>query len=240
MAPKPADLRDPRRRQCGNNIIELATQDIESTGLTPKSDRIIEIAVLRFSPDGERLRFYRRIHPGIPIPASATAVHGITDQDVAACPSFASIAGSLSHFLRDCDLAGFNLKRFDLPFLLAEFARAGIRFSITRRAVIDAWQIYHQREPRTLSAAVRRYLNRDHVRAHSALADAYATAAVLDAQLRHYADLPRTVPELHACFAEVDLSGRLRRENGQLVLTFGKYAGKSLTAIAQADPDYLR
>jgi len=142
--------------------------------------------------------------------------------------------------LRDADLAGFNLKRFDLPFLLGEFERAGIAFSLANRAVIDVMQIYHQREPRDLTAAVRHFLRRDHEEGHRALADAYATAAVLDAMVARYGDIPRTVAELHAGLTDADLGGQLRREDGRLVLSFGKYAGQTLDEVAALDVSYLR
>jgi DNA polymerase-3 subunit epsilon len=221
-------------------IRPLALVDVETTGLAPKIDRIIEVAVIRILPNGERQRYQRRLDPGIPIPATATALHGITHRDIVDCPSFPAIAASLGHFLRNCDLCGFNIKRFDLPFLLAEFARCGMRFSLARRSVIDVYEIYHQREPRNLSAAVRFYLDRAHSGAHGAMADAYASAAVLDAQLLRYTDLPRAVAPLHARFAGAELTGRLREHNGELTLTFGRYAGRSLQDVAQSDPDYLR
>ncbi len=203
-------------------------------------DRIIDIAVVRCMPDGKQVPCRRRLHPGIPIPPAATAVHGITDHDVTDCPPFARIAVPLARFLQPCDLAGFNLKRFDLPFLLPEFRRAGIAFALEQRALIDVLQIYHQQQPRTLAAAVRSYLGRDHDDAHDALADATVTSAVLDVLLGSNADLPRTVPELHARFASVDVAGRLRAQNGQLVLTFGKHAGRPLKELARTEPEYLR
>ena len=70
----------------------LAVFDIESTGITPTRDRIVEIAVLKIMPDGESRSTVRRLNPQIPIPAAASAVHGIYDADVADCPFFADIA----------------------------------------------------------------------------------------------------------------------------------------------------
>jgi len=218
----------------------LVALDLETTGTAPKIDRIVEVAAVKFMPDGQRLRFCRRINPLIPIPSAATMVHGITDQDVAGCPSFADIAAQLARFLRGADWAGFGIKRFDLPFLLAEFRRAEIHFSLANHAVLDVLQIYHQREPRDLTAAVRHYLDRPHENAHGALADAYAAAAVLDAQLECYPDLPQKVPVLHAHLTDVDLAGKLRRDEGRVVLTFGKYSGSDLLTVAQHDPAYLR
>ena len=217
----------------------LAVIDVETTGTSPQQDHVVEIAVVKFLPQGDRERFVRRVQPGVPIPASATAIHDITDADVADCPPFEAIAKRLVKFLKHCDLCGFNLTRFDLPFLLAEFARARVHFSFGQRAVIDVMKIYHRFEPRDLAAAVRHYLGKEHANGHQALVDAYATAAVLDQQLACYDELPRRVAELHTCLTEVDLAGRLRREDGQIVLAFGKYRGQPLSEVARADPDYL-
>src|SRR6185437_13970620 len=93
-------------------------------------------------------RFRTLVHAGGPIPPAATAVHGLTDHDVADAPDFQSVAPGLLGILSGCDLAGFNLRRFDLPFLAAEFARAGLRFPLAGRAVLDVMTIYHAREPR--------------------------------------------------------------------------------------------
>jgi DNA polymerase-3 subunit epsilon len=179
------------------------------------------------------------VNPCIPIPAASTAIHGIKDEDVEGCPAFDSIAARLARFLKSCDLCGFNIKRFDLPFLLAEFERGGICFSLKNRAFIDVMQIYHQKEPRDLTAAVRHYLGREHYYGHRAFADVYATAAILDAQLARHEDLPRTVSELHSALTDADIGGRFRRQDGVVVFAFGKYLGQPLIAIAESDPDYL-
>jgi DNA polymerase-3 subunit epsilon len=102
-------------------------------------------------------------------------------------------------------------------------------------------QIFHKHERRDLSSAVRHYLGREHRGGHRAGADAYAAAAMLDAQLRRYPELPRTVPELHGCLSSVDLAGRLgRREDGAVAFTLGKYADVPLAEVARQDPGYLR
>ena len=99
----------------------LAFLDLETTGLNPRSDRIVELALIRVTPQGDVLERVRRFHPGIPIPAEATRVHGITDDDVSGEPPFSARARSLLHLLEPCDLAGFNVRRFDLPMLVFEF-----------------------------------------------------------------------------------------------------------------------
>jgi DNA polymerase-3 subunit epsilon len=124
----------------------LAVLDVEATGVDVSLDRVVEIAVVRVSPDGRRAVFHRRVNPGLPIPAPATAVHGIRDEDVIACPTFAAIAGDLLGVLAGADLAGFGIARFDIPLLAAEFARAGSTFPLAGRAVVDALAIYHRHE----------------------------------------------------------------------------------------------
>ena len=177
--------------------------------------------------------------PGHPDSTGGPGRPGIADEDVAEKPRFRAIAPRLARLLADADLAGFNIRRFDLPFLAAEFARAGVEFPIGDRAVLDAQRIYHEREPRDLAAAMRFFCGREHADAHGALADAEATAAILDAQLARYADLPRTVAALHASMTDVDIGGRFRTEGGRVVFAFGKHLGRPLDEVACRDPGYL-
>jgi DNA polymerase-3 subunit epsilon len=220
----------------------LAVIDLETTGTDPQQDRIVEISILKIQPDGRRSHRTRRLNPGVPIPAAATAVHGITDTDVAGEPRFEQVAQGLLAFLDGCDLCGFNLKRFDLRVLYREFARAGRSLPLEGRAVIDPMEIFHRFEPRDLTAAVRTYLGREHTDGHSAAADAQATAEVLDAMIARYADLPRTVAGLHQHFADpdrVDSDGFFRQVEGKVRFLKGKHRGEPLDVIAATTPGYL-
>ena len=131
----------------------LAVIDLETTGTDPKTDRIVEIGVVKIFPDGSRDDRCRRVNPGVPIPEAATAIHGITDADVKDKPAFAILVPGLVRFLDGCDLCGFNLKRFDLRVLIAEFDRAGRRFPWQGRKIVDPLEIFHDRE--RLDPAVR-------------------------------------------------------------------------------------
>jgi hypothetical protein len=82
-------------------------------------------------------------------------------------------------------------------------------------------------------------LGQEHANGHRALADAYATAAILDQQLACYDDLPRRVAELHACLTEVDVEGWFRREGAVVLFARGKHRDLSLEEIARCDPSYL-
>jgi DNA polymerase-3 subunit epsilon len=220
----------------------LAVLDLETTGVNAQTDRIVEISILTISPDQQTTHYTRRCNPGQPIPQEATAVHGISDDDVKSEPFFEQIADDVLAWLDGCDLCGFNLNRFDVPLLYNELRRIGRTFDLGGRALIDAQEIFHAYEPRNLSAAVRFYLGREHIDGHSAAADVLATAAVLDAMLVRYPDLQRDVGGLHAQFKDpdaLDSGGFFRIVSGQVRFAKGKHRGQPLEFVARNTPDYL-
>jgi DNA polymerase-3 subunit epsilon len=222
----------------------LAFFDLETTGIDPAKDKIVEIAIVRLDPDRSRRGVAYRVNPGRPIPKEATAVHGIADADVVACPSFRDLSGSLLDLLSDSDLAGFNVRRFDVPLLDREFRDCGLDLALAGRRIVDVMTIFHRKEPRDLTAAVRFFLDRDHGGAHGAQADVEASLDVLHAQLARYGDLPRTVAELDAwCHPvpadAVDRDGKFVLREGQIVFNFGRQKGRALKEVARSQPDYL-
>lgn len=223
----------------------LAVFDLETTGTRIGHDRIVQVAVVRLMPDGSRQAWQSLVNPGMPIPAEASAVHGITDADVADAPALEDVADHLIGLLHDVDLGGFNVMRFDLPFLSEEFFRVGKQWDTSKLRVVDALRIYHHYERRDLSAAARFYLQREHTGAHDALADVETTCEVLLAQLERYPDLPRDVHALGEFCGDrkrsPDAAGKLAFDaRGHLGLTFGKYKGWTLENIGRNDPGYLQ
>lgn len=222
----------------------LVFLDLEATGLDVREERIVEVAALKLHPDGTLERFVARVNPGVPIPPEATAVHGITDADVQASPRFAELAGRLFAYLSGCDLAGFGVARYDLHLLAQEFKRAGMDFTDNGRRVLDAALVFHKREPRDLTAALKFYCGRDLVGAHGALADCRASLDVFLAQFSRYPDLPKDAAGLHAYLNQsdaryVDGQGRLFWKHGEACFNFGKYRSRTLEEIAKSDPGYL-
>lgn len=216
--------------------------DIESTGLSTTDDRIVEISVHKVGIDGEAESKTRRVNPGIPISPQATEVHGITDEDVKDMPPFNKIAKSLHDLIQGCDIGGFNSNRFDCPMLYNEFRRAGINWNYKQHHFIDVGNIFKIMEPRTLEAAVKFYLNREHDGAHGAAADTQATAEVFFHMINKYkAELPDTVDQLELfCNYDaplMDLSGKFTSDkDGTILLNFGKYRGER----AEDHPDFLQ
>ena len=133
----------------------LVVFDIESTGVSPRQDRIIELAAVKVHPDGTEETKTWLLNPTVPIPPETTAIHGISDDIVKDCPTFAESADDIFAFFEGCDLSGFNADRFDIPCIEEEFARTGRDFGASRRRHVDVQRIYHKMEPRDLTAAVR-------------------------------------------------------------------------------------
>lgn len=234
----------------------LAFFDIETTGTNIVNDRIVEISILKIMPNGEKELRTDRINPTIHIPQEVVDIHGITDEDVKDCPTFDKLANSLNQFFSGCDLAGYNSNKFDIPFIVEEFLRAGIDFELKGRRFVDVQNIFHKMEPRTLRAAYKFYCEKELIGAHGAEADTLATYEVLKSQLSKYEGTEYTdqnknisvpikndVQSLHdfsfnANFA--DFVGHIVYNQKQVeVFNFGKHKGKPVEDIFRIEPSYF-
>ncbi|BAV04594.1 DNA polymerase-3 subunit epsilon [Filimonas lacunae] len=219
----------------------LAFIDLETTGVNIGIDRIVEIAIVKIMPDGTKTVKRRLLNPQMPIPASSSDVHGITDDMVKDAPSFKDVANEVKQFLENCDLGGYNSNRFDIPMLVEEFLRIGLEFSIDGRKMVDVQRVFHMMEQRTLSAAYKFYCNKTLEDAHSAEADASATWEVLDAQVERYASIGNTVDSIVKFTGEddiVDFARRLIKVNGVEVFNFGKHKGRAVADVLKSEPQY--
>lgn len=203
----------------------FACVDCETTGTDPASDRVVEVAVVR---DGARRVW--RVSSGVPIPPEATAVHGIADADVAACPRFADVAHEVVGALAGCVVVTFNGRAFDLPLLRAECERAGFAWPLADAPVVDVLTLDRELTRHTLAGCVRRWCGREHAGAHGAEADAAATLDVLRAMLAAH---PMTLAELVALSggnAATPCGRVLWGDDGRAVWGFGKVRGKPLNS----------
>jgi DNA polymerase III subunit epsilon len=220
----------------------LVILDLETTGVSIASDRIVEFSALKVSPAGAEEWLTLRINPGIPISPEATRIHGITDADVANEPHFKDVARKIAAFLEGCDLAGFNSMKFDIPILCEEFLRVNVDFNPARHRYVDVQVIFHKKEQRTLGAAYRFYCQKELENAHSAQADTAATYEILKAQLDRYPDLENDIEKLSAFSAfnnNADLAGRIVfNEQGAEVFNFGKHKGKPVELVLKEEPSY--
>lgn len=225
---------------------DLAFFDLEATGTDPQRDRIVQVAVVRLSPKGERTRWSSLVNPECPIPPESTAVHKITDAMVAKAPRFRDVAPQVLERLADADLGGFGAARYDLPLLSAELQRAGLSFPLEGRRVFDAQTLFHKMEPRNLTAAYALYCGKVLQDAHSADADAEASLDVFLAQLERYKGrLPETPAALHEFCApgdparNVDSGGKFVWRHGEAAFNFGKYRTMTLQEVLKRDRGYV-
>jgi DNA polymerase-3 subunit epsilon len=219
----------------------LAIIDLETTGVNLGTDRIVEIAIVKIMQDGKKLIKRKLINPEMAIPPASTDIHGITNEMVKDAPTFRQVGNELKQFLDNCDLAGYNSNRFDIPMLVEEFLRVGMEFEGKGRKLLDVQKIFHMMEQRTLSAAYRFYCNKELEGAHGAEADASATWEVLEAQVVKYPQLGTNIETILKCIGEeqvVDFARRFTMENGVEVFNFGKHKGRSVADILKAEPQY--
>jgi DNA polymerase-3 subunit epsilon len=220
----------------------IAFLDLETTGVNVSTDRIVELSVLKISPNGKEEWMSTRINPGIPIPPKTTAIHGIRNEDVVNSPTFKEVAKNLANFLEGCDLAGYNAIKFDIPVLAEEFLRVNIDFNFLKRRYVDVQVIFHKKEQRTLTAAYLFYCKKNLEGAHGSKADTAATFEILKSQLDRYCDLENDIEKL-ADFSSfntnVDFAGRIiLDENGVEVFNFGKHKGKPVETVFNEEPAY--
>lgn len=220
----------------------LCVFDLETTGVQVVSDRIVEMCVIKVEPNGTETTKVWRVNPGMPIPASASAIHGITDDMVADSPSFKELAPEIAAFMKECDVAGYNSNRFDIPLLAEEMLRAEVDFDLRKVHAVDVQNIFHKKEQRTLSAALKFYCEEELVNAHNAEADVRATLNVLRAQVQRYSDLPESVAglaEFSNMHQAADFAGFITfNKEGVEQFSFGKYKGQTVASVLEKDPGY--
>lgn len=220
----------------------LAFIDIEATGTNVSTDRIVEIAIVKNLPDGNRTVKRKIINPQMPIPQVCVDIHGITDEMVKDAPSFKQAAHEIKQFLDGCDLACYNAYRLDIPLLMEEFIRADVEFDMKSRKVVDVQKIFHQMEQRTLTAAYKFYCNKTLEGAHGAETDATATAEILNAQLERYPQLGNSIDTINKAIGEENIIDYARRftfnDKEEECFNFGKHKGKTVSEVLKAEPQY--
>ena len=222
----------------------LVFLDIEATGPDPQSDRVIEIHCIRFEPNGTKRTFYSMVNPNEPIPLESTRIHGFTNKDLMQSPVFKTIATELFEFIKDADVGGYNVLRFDVRILFNEFKRVNIQYDLGEIRAIDPFQIFIKNHKRDLSAAYQFYCGKELINAHGAKADNLATLEVFIAQLNKYPDLPKSVNEISDYCMEagepyLDPERFLMWKHDQVHVNFGKHKGRLLKEIVAEDHSFL-
>jgi DNA polymerase III subunit epsilon len=220
----------------------IAFIDLETTGVSLSADRIVEIAITKILPDGARQTKRKLINPEMPIPRTASDIHGITDEKVKDAPTFRQAANEIKMFIENCDMGGYNSNRFDIPILMEEFLRAGMEVDLSSRKMIDVQHIFYTMEPRTLSAAYKFFCDKELTDAHSAEADVNATIEVFMAQLMRYKNLGNSIETVMSVIGEDKIVDYARRfsfdDKGNEIFNFGKHKGRQVRDVLKAEPQY--
>ncbi len=217
--------------------------DLETTGVDVSKDRIVEIAIFKVFPNGNKESKSWLVNPTIPIPIQVTEIHGITNEKVINEPTFFELSSQVYNMIKDSDLCGFNSDRFDIPLLVEELLRAGIDFDMKNRVSVDVQTIFHKKEERTLSAAYKFYCGKSLENAHSAEADTMATYEILKGQLERYPDLEndmKALSEYTSRKKSVDFAGFISlNNNGKEIFSFGKHKGSLVEDVLENEPGYF-
>ncbi len=217
--------------------------DLETTGTNIAKDRVVEIAILKIFPNGNKESKTWLVNPEVHIPDEVIAIHGISNEKVANEPIFKELSKEIYQMIQDSDLGGFNSDRFDIPLLAEEMLRSGIDFDMKNMVSVDVQTIFHKMEKRTLGAAYKFYCGKDLTNAHSAEADTNATYEVLLSQLDRYPELENNIKKLaefstHRKFA--DFAGFLIfDEDDDEIFSFGKHKGKKVNDVLEKEPGYF-
>ncbi|MFC6859311.1 3'-5' exonuclease [Zunongwangia atlantica] len=217
--------------------------DLETTGTNLAKDRIVEIAILKVYPNGNKESRTWLVNPEMEIPKEVIAIHGISNEKVANEPTFKELSKQIYDMIKGCDLGGYNSNRFDIPLLAEELLRADIDFDMKNMLAVDVQTIFHKKEQRTLAAAFKFYCGKDLIDAHSAAADTEATYEVLKSQLDKYEDLENDIKWLSQYSARknfADFAGFISfNKKGEEVFSFGKYKGKLVEEVLEKEPGYF-
>jgi len=217
--------------------------DLETTGLTINEDKIIEIYIKKINTDRTTEEFYSKINPeGKEIRLEAFGKHGIKLEDLENEPTFKEIATDVLDFISGCDLGGYNIVEFDIPLLMTEFDRVGINYNFRKVKIFDSKIIYWKMEPRTLEGAYYSFTGKQMENAHQASSDVNATIEIFEKQLEKYQlePTPETIHNISIDSNFIDFSRKFEYdENRNIIITFGKYKGETVTDIYEYDPNYF-
>ena len=228
--------------------------DIETTGLDIINDRIIDISLIKINPDKSREEKIFRVNPKKKISNESSSIQGIRDEDVVDLKPFKNYAKEIFDFIKGCDLAGFNILKFDLPILIEEFIRCDLELSLDRVKIIDALRIYHLIEKRNLSSAYKFYCNKNLENAHNSYADTSATLEIIEKQIEKYnqsevidnkgnvlGKISNSIDSIGSIINNniVDISGRIiLNSDKKEIFNFGKYKNQIVSNVFKSNPEY--
>lgn len=176
----------------------IVVVDVETTGLDPDRDEIVEVAI-RDGLDPGADTWTRTIRPTRPVPEAARAVHGLGDAELSEAPRLGEVVDEIHRRLAGAEVVvGYNVV-FDLDFLDRAFRAHGLSpIDRDRVSVVDPYWMWRACEPRDLAGATHRFAGTPLEGGHRAGADVDATARVLEGMRRAFGLLDRDWTDLAA------------------------------------------
>ncbi|MEC8736517.1 MAG: 3'-5' exonuclease [Candidatus Thermoplasmatota archaeon] len=234
--------------------------DLETTGISTRRDRIVQIALVGADEDGQQIHYDEIVNPGIPIPFEASNVHGIFDADVRGKEKFKDILSTVHELIDGAVIIGHNVLKFDLPFIEQEYFRCG-ELPPKPAFVIDTLLLARRLKvgrPHNLGSLCSRH-GIDLTNAHTAGADA-AASMLLFAQLakqqpkafrRPIADVEQWIihggvksdaSELGRGLQDLDSldeNGKIKIDEEEFIIAFGRYRGTTVRSLYANDVGYF-
>jgi DNA polymerase III subunit epsilon len=214
-----------------NQIVYL---DLETTGLDTENDRIIEIGLVNNDLDDD-LSLSLLINPGFDISQEIVNITGISNDSLKRAPNFEFYAQDLMDYLQGKYIVGYNILRFDIPLLIAEFQRIELPWDTSKCRFVDLYKVFCKKEPRDLAGALKFYANkkREGGTSHRALDDANDCIDILCGQALRYVQSPEEniLDTFNAISMDglIDFAGKfIYNDKGEPVFNFGKHRGKSV------------
>ena len=192
--------------------VEFSVLDVETTGLSARENRVIEIGIVKVKNLKIASKFQSFVNPGCKIPYFITQFTGITDEDIIDAPFFSELADKIENVIGDSVISAHNIS-FDDSFLKYEFFRTG-REPLSNHKICTlkiARRLYPSLKSKSLSS-ITQYLRLKNSNAHRALADAEVTACALIKMIKKLKkdEGIETLDELHSYQSRVATRGRLK------------------------------
>lgn len=220
--------------------------DVETTGLSPQNDFIIQLSCMKVNPKtndtiDERSWYIKPAHT-YTIDPKATEVHGLTKEFIEKNgKTIKEIADDFLEFIDGCDFMTYNGNTFDIQFLYKDFSMFGYDLKLSERKFYDAYAMECKYNPRDLSSVYKKYTGKDLQGAHDAMNDVKATWEVWKKQMDVHGTSYEELNEMN----ENNLlspDGSIRRPNKEDIIVFarGKYKDVEFMEVYNKDYNYIK
>ena len=216
--------------------------DVETTGLSQKEDFIIQLSMIKITPQFEEIErkswYIKPVH-NYEIKTTAIEKHGITKEFLEKNGvNLKDIAQEIIDFIEGCDFLTYNGNSFDIGFLYKDLKIVGYNLNMEGRTCFDAFLLYKMMYPSTLEAVYKRCTGKNLEGAHNAINDVEATIEVYKALRNENIEVDESV------FNIVSPEGSIRKviidDVESLVFSFGKYKDDEFFSVYKKDPQYVK